>query len=60
MWQLKSASSIQLARHIANNDEIMAENWQGLSVGNCHEIDDDGVALVHDLFSSGFLFLDGD
>lgn len=60
VWQLKSASSIQLARHIANNDEIMAENWQGLSVGNCHEIDDDGVALVHDLFSSGFLFLDGD
>ena len=60
VWHLKSGSSIQLARHIANNDEIMAENWQGLSVGNCHEIDDDSVALVHDLFSSGFLFLDGD
>jgi len=31
-----------------------------LSDGVGHEIDGDGVALVHDLFSSGFLFLDGD
>jgi ribosomal protein L16 Arg81 hydroxylase len=60
VWELTSPSSIQLARYVANNHEIMAVDWQGLSDESGHEIDSEGVALVHDLFSNGFLFLNSD
>jgi len=53
VWELKSPGSAELARHIANNEEIPAEEWQG-------DIDGESVALVHDLFSNGFLYPDGD
>ena len=58
LWELKSPRSAELARHIANNEDILAEEWQGQGDGG--EIDGDGAALVHDLFSNGFLYLDGD
>lgn len=57
-WALKSRRGIELARHIANHDEIEAEDWMFERMRS-----DDGTmewreieTLVSELFNSGFVF----
>jgi len=56
MWLLQSAAGWELARHIANYDEIIADDWIESGDAAEYDIDSEAKTLLHDLFSSGLIY----
>ena len=56
MWPLQSAPGMELARHIANYDEIIADDWIESGGAAEYDIDSEAKTLLHDLFSSGLIY----
>ena len=56
MWLLQSAAGWELARHIANYDEIIADDWIESGGAAEYDIDSEAKTLLHDLFSSGLIY----
>jgi 50S ribosomal protein L16 3-hydroxylase len=54
-WVLKSQRGIELARHIANHDEIEAEDWVERTDATEYEMESESETLVSDLFNRGFI-----
>lgn len=48
-WVLRSHSGIELARHIANRNEIEADDWIG-------KMESESKTLISDLFNNGFIY----
>ena len=44
---------MELARHIANYDEIIADDWIESGDAAEYDMDSEGKTLLHDLFSGG-------
>ena len=56
MWPLQSAAGMELARHIANYDEIIADDWIESGDAAEYDMDSEAKTLLHDLFSSGLIY----
>ena len=56
MWPLQSAPGMELARHIANYDEIIADDWIESGDAAEYDMDSEAKTLLHDLFSSGLIY----
>ena len=56
MWLLQSAAGWELARHIANYDEIIADDWIESGDAAEYDMDSEAKTLLHDLFSSGLIY----
>jgi hypothetical protein len=57
VWELLSDRGAELARHIANRGEIVAEDWVEHNETG-FRMETEAQSLLHDLFSSGYLFLE--
>jgi len=57
VWELLSDRGSELARHIANRREIVAEDWVEHNETG-YRMETEAQSLLHDLFSSGYLFLE--
>ena len=56
MWPLQSAAGMELARHIANYDEIIADDWIESGDAAEYDMDSEAKTLLHELFSSGLIY----
>ena len=56
MWPLQSAPGMEFARHIANYDEIIADDWIESGDAAEYDMDSEAKTLLHDLFSSGLIY----
>lgn len=54
-WALKSERGIELARHIANHDDVDAGDWVGHAGMRGYESESEVEGLVSELYNSGFL-----
>ena len=46
----------ELARHIANYDEIIADDWIESGSAAEYDMDSEAKTLLHELFSSGLIY----
>jgi len=56
MWPLQSAAGMELARHIANYEEIIADDWIESGDAAEYDMDSEAKTLLHELFSSGLIY----
>ncbi len=56
MWPLQSAAGMELARHIANCEEIIADDWIESGDAAEYDMDSEAKTLLHELFSSGLIY----
>ena len=58
VWELRSPRGMEFARHVANFDDVVAEDWVERIGAEEFDVDEEIKALLLDLFSIGYLFLE--